>query len=440
MSVRRARPIVAAAFAAALVPTGCGGGENPLRVGILNECTGLWALTAAPALAGAALPLVERGATAGNRPGELEGATVAGRPIEIVPACTEVTYYSQLIAETRRLVESEDVDVVVGPMIGTSEAMVMPRLAAKYPDVTFLLGAGNARDVTLRESRPNVFRFTPDGAQSVAGLGSYAFHELGWRRAAVVTEGYVGGWEVVAGFVAEFCALGGTVIERDYQSLLDPASGEAARRHAREADGVALLVTAWNPGLYLGAYAAAVGPGLADRLVVSGAPFFDAATRAPPQIDMSGVVVGGPLPFDPNNEAMNAYRESLERAYPDLAPGAANFDPTYSAYTAMEAIASALEATGGEIGEGQRELRRALEQLVLDAPQGRIRLDGNRQAVARIWLEKIVGKGAKRGELQALRTIDGVDEGFGGLFTAQTPSPSWAEPACKQGNPPPWAT
>jgi branched-chain amino acid transport system substrate-binding protein len=440
MSARRAQAIAAVAIAVALVvAAGCGGDRDPLRVGILNECTGIWAVTATPALAGAALPLVERGASPGDEPGEVEGADVAGRAIELVPACTEITYYSQLIAETRWLVESKGVDVVIGPMLGTSEATVIPRLAAKYPDVTFLLGAGIARDPTLRDSRPNVFRFTPDGAQSVAGLGSYAFNELGWRRAAVVTEGYVGGWELAAGFVAEFCALGGTIVERDYQAVTSPDPSAAAERHAQAADGVALLVTGFNPTLYLGNYAAAVGGALADRLVVSGPPFYDIATRAPPQIDTSGVAVGGTVPLDPDNASMNAYRESLDRAFPALAPGAATFDPTYSAYTAMEAIASALEATGGEIGEGQRTLRDALAKLVLDAPQGTVRLDRNRQAIAQIFLERIVGEGNEKGELETFRTIDGVDQSYGGLFTREAPSPSWDAPACKAGSPPPWA-
>jgi hypothetical protein len=120
-------------------------------------------------------------------------------------------------------------------------------------------------------------------------------------------------------------------------------------------------------------------------------------------------------------------------------PGAATFGPTFSAYTAMEAIASALEATGGEVGEGHQELRSALGQLVLDAPQGKVRLDGNRQAIAQISLEKIVDTGSGKGELQTIRVIDGVDESYGGIFTGKTPSPSWATPACKKGKPPPWA-
>jgi branched-chain amino acid transport system substrate-binding protein len=105
----------------------------------------------------------------------------------------------------------------------------------------------------------------------------------------------------------------------------------------------------------------------------------------------------------------------------------------------MEAVASALEATGGELGEGQGELRGALAKLVLDAPQGTVRLDRNRQAIAQISLERIVAEGKEKGEVETFRRIDGVDESFGGLFTRDTPSPSWAEPACKKGAPPPWA-
>ena len=58
---------------------------------------------------------------------------------------------------------------------------------------------------------PNLFRFTPDGAQLMAGLGAYAYHELGWRRAATIADDQSFDYTQVAGFVAEFCSLGGTV-------------------------------------------------------------------------------------------------------------------------------------------------------------------------------------------------------------------------------------
>ncbi len=441
MSARRAHRIGAAAVVAAVAvaSVACGGDPEPLRVGVLVECDSLFGSTRPGALAGAELPLVERGARPGAEPGELDGAVVAGRPIEIVPACSQVTRFDRLISETRWLVESEGADVVVGPL-GTPEGAMMRRLAAKYPGVTFLVGTGGAQETTLRDRQANLFRLTPDGAQSVAGLATYAFETLGWRRAVVVAEGYPGGWEVAAGFVAEFCSLGGAIVERDLQSVLSPVDpAAAAKRHADSADGVALLVTAASPVAYLTRYAAAVGGELSSRLVVSGPPFADEGSRAPRNVDTTGVVVGGDVPLDPDDEAMRAYRAALERAYPTLQPGAAYHDPTYASYTAVQALATALEATDGELGDGQAELRRALGAIELELPQGAVRLDPNRQAIADISLERIVRGAAGRTRLEGLATVENVDQGFGGRFTSETPPPSPVSPACVKGSPPGWA-
>lgn len=441
MSARRRVVVGLAVLAVVVAAAGasCGGGADPVRVGVLVECDSIFASTRPGALAGAALPLVQRGAQPGAEPGDVEGARVAGRPIEIDPACSQVTRFDRLISGTRWLVEEQGADVVVGPL-GTPEGAMMRRVAAKYPDVTFLVGTGGAQETTLREPQRNLFRLTPDGAQSVAGLATYAYDELGWRRAVVVAEGYPGGWELTAGFVAEFCSLGGTVVERDFRSLLSPLDpGPAAERHAETADGVALLATAIAPVPYLARYAAAVGGELGSRLVVSGPPFFDPPTRAPKGIDTSGVVLGGDVPLDPDDESMRAYRDALERSYPTLQPGAAYHDPTYASYTAMEALASALEATGGELGEGQAELRRALGALALDLPQGAVRLDRNRQAIADIALERIVRTASGTAGLERVATVEDVDQSFGGRFDRTTPPPSPVAPACVKGSPPSWA-
>ncbi len=50
----------------------------------------------------------------------------------------------------------------------------------------------------------------------MAGLADYAYHELGWRRAVTVTDlqNNVFNWTQSAGFIAEFCSLGGTIAKR----------------------------------------------------------------------------------------------------------------------------------------------------------------------------------------------------------------------------------
>ena len=61
-------------------------------------------------------------------------------PVQVVDSCAEVTDLTALIESVRRLVERDKVDVVVGPMLGETDGVVLRDLARRYPAVTFLLG------------------------------------------------------------------------------------------------------------------------------------------------------------------------------------------------------------------------------------------------------------------------------------------------------------
>jgi branched-chain amino acid transport system substrate-binding protein len=105
----------------------------------------------------------------------------------------------------------------------------------------------------------------------------------------------------------------------------------------------------------------------------------------------------------------------------------------------MSAVVSAVDQTGGELGDGQRDFRASLSSLELAAPQGEVRLDRNRQAIAPIYLERIESSPGRPAAVEAVRTVRDVDQAFGGMFTAHTPSPSATEPVCKSRRPPAWA-
>jgi branched-chain amino acid transport system substrate-binding protein len=64
--------------------------------------------------------------------------------------------------------------------------MILRELARKYQDTTFVVSTSGPREVTLGDTAPNLFRFAPDISQQVAGLGTFAFRDLGWRNAVVV--------------------------------------------------------------------------------------------------------------------------------------------------------------------------------------------------------------------------------------------------------------
>jgi branched-chain amino acid transport system substrate-binding protein len=170
---------------------GCSDSGQPVRIGLLTDCRGIFSGYEDEMLAGAELPLLRRGAhlTNGRPSGGVSEARVSGRDLELVRGCTEESEHTVLVEEVRRLVEVEGVDAVVGA-IGESDALVVRELARKYPEVVFVPAWSGAQELTLRHPAANVYRFDTDEAQDVAGLGTYAYRELGWRRAAVVGTGH----------------------------------------------------------------------------------------------------------------------------------------------------------------------------------------------------------------------------------------------------------
>ena len=177
-----------AAVCLALGSAGCGEQEPPIRVAVLTECIGTLEASKESILAAAQLPFIERGARAGDGPcRRARGRELGGRPVEMLVGCTLVSNLSGLIIEVRRLIESGGADVIVGP-VGDTEGIIVRRLAARYPNVTFVLGASGAQATTLSDPQPNLFRFVADGAQKTAGLAAHAYTDLGWRRAALVMD------------------------------------------------------------------------------------------------------------------------------------------------------------------------------------------------------------------------------------------------------------
>jgi branched-chain amino acid transport system substrate-binding protein len=432
----------AAATCLALVSAGCGEEEPPVRVAVLTECIGTLEAFKESILAAAQLPFIERGARLrGDRPAAgLEGASFGGRPVEMLVGCTVFSNLSGLIIEVRRLIESRGADVIVGP-VGETEGIVVRRLAARYPNVTFVLGASGAQAATLSDPQPNVFRFVADGAQTTAGLAAHAYTDLGWRRAALVMDPSPHSWEQAAGFVAEFCALGGTVVSRD-PLLSQQPGGEAADRElgarlSREVDGTMLITTGSSPTHFLRAYDRGTAT-LPRRLVLTGYGFAQPGGLSPRGIDLSGVVLGGDLPLDSERPQWRRHQRAYARAFPRLRKELAHGPLEHPPYMAAEALARALERVDGDLGRDGRRLRAALSKVAFDGPAGPVRLDRNRQAVVSVHLRRIEGQGRRAGTVP-FRVVEEVDQSFGGAFDGGTPAPSFESPKCRRGPVPAWA-
>jgi branched-chain amino acid transport system substrate-binding protein len=426
------------AIACAAVAVSCEDEREPVRIGVVVECSGLTEAFRQPMLAAAELPFLQRGARRkGRNPVDgLTGASAGGRPVELIEGCTEAGDLTLLMTETRRLIETEGADVIIGP-VGETEGTVMRRIAARHPGTTFLLGASAAQSVTLREPRPNVFRFVADGAQQAAGLGAYARRDLGWRRAAVVFDDLPNSWESAAGFVAEFCALGGNVVAREVFSGSAAPDRAVGARLARQVDGVALIAIFISPADFLRGYARRIAR-LPQRLVVNGFGFTLPGGLAPTGVDLSGVVFGLDIPVASERPQWRRYVRAYERSFPGIAPSFAGSPLVFPVYLSAEATARALERTRGKVGVRQRRLRTALRGLAFDGPAGPVRLDRNRQAIVSVHLQRIASRRADE-PTRPFRVVRDVEQSFADAFDRHTPSPSREQPRCRRGRVPSWA-
>jgi len=406
---------------------GCAGHTVvPIRIGVLADCEAQFATVYEAAIAGAELPLLRRGASlAGTQPSDgIADAAVAGRPVELVIGCVREFQRASTLAALRLLVERDNVDVVLGPN-GPDDGLVVRDYAKRRPATTFVY-AGFDGAATLVSPAPNVFRFRVTMAQWAAGLGAYAYDVLGWRRAVTVGNIAPG----PAGFIAEFCSLGGTVVQRLWQT--GPDLGALVRRIPRSGvDGVFLPTSLYNTESFVSAWYRRHHD-LAHWLVVGDGVFTSGADDR----RLLGVVASNPTPWAPM-ASWTSYVAQLRRAFPRSEVSAQD---ALDFYNAMEATLEALEHVHGEPGPSDRLLMRELARLRYASPEGPRTLDRFRQAIANNYLGRMVVGDNGKLAIRQIRVVRGVDQTFGGHLTATTPVGLTArEPPCIHGNPPTWA-
>jgi len=153
------------------------------------------------------------------------------------------------LARTRKLIEQDHADVVIGPLSG-AEGIAVRDYSRTVPNKTFINGSSASQDNTLRNSSPNYFRFSTDGTQWTAGLGEYTKNTLKIDEVTVVASDYAFPYSQVFGFSLEFTRAGGKLNylwtpfgTSDYTSLIAqiPKSSGALYVVYGGSDGLAFL-------------------------------------------------------------------------------------------------------------------------------------------------------------------------------------------------------
>ncbi|MBU0585428.1 MAG: ABC transporter substrate-binding protein [Alphaproteobacteria bacterium] len=365
------RTLLALALATGLTAPSLALAEDTIKLGILATFEGAFTVLGEDGMRGAMLAIEEANGMAG------------GKKIEIVKGSSDASPDSAVRA-VRKLVEQDGVKVVVGPLSG-DEGIAVKDYAKTQPDVTFINGTSAAQDTTLRDPAENFFRFSTDGAQWMAGLGTYAFNEKGYKKVATVAEDYSFPYTQVFGFMAEFCKAGGTVPSKswvpignkDYSSVIAaiPDDVDAIYVALGGADGVNFLTQYQQAG----GEAPLIGGSITvDQTVLSS------------KGKMRDVVIGtpsaGPIADTNDTPEWLAFVEAYKKQ-PDAFPSPSLFAHGY--YINTKAAILALDEVGGDVSDGGKKFREALSKLSFDTPTGKVSLDKNRNAVADMYLTEV---------------------------------------------------
>ena len=372
MGVTRRTVLAATAAAAFAVTVGAAQAQDTIKVGGLATLEGAFTVLGQDSMRGLELALKERNYTAG------------GKKIELITGSSDASPDSAVNA-ARKLVESDGVQILVGPLSG-DEGLAVKNYAKTQPQVTFINGTSAAQDTTLRDPAENFFRFTTDGAQWQAGLGEYAFTEKGYKKVVTIAEDYSFPYTQVLGFMHGYCKAGGKVVDKFWVPIGNKDFSTIVASIPDDIDAVYVALGGADAVNFLTQYQQGGG----GKPMIGGSITVDQTilgSEGPRKDYLIGTPSAGPIADNWDNPKWKAFIAAYKEAYPDGFPSPSLFAHGY--YVETKAMLDALEAVGGDLSDGQKQFRETLAHMEVDTPTGWVKLDKNRNAVADIFLTEV---------------------------------------------------
>jgi len=377
--------LLTVAFVASLFAAACqAGGGGEIKIGGLATLEGPFAVPGQDSFRGMELALNE------FAPKDASGNwMVAGKKITLIKEGSDATP-DVALAKAKKLIEQDDVDILIGPLSGDEGLLAIKPYAKQNPEKTFLNGSSAAQDTTFRDPAPNFFRFSTDGAQWQAGLGTYAYDVKGYRNMVLVAEDYSFPYTQVGGFMYEFCDKGGHVVqkfwtklgEKDYSAVVSgiPAGIDAIYVALGGADAINFLTQYQG----IGGKAPMVGGSITVDQTVLG------AQANIPEDYILGTPSAGPIADSNTEQAWLDFVKDYQDTFkddPTVLPSPSLFAHAY--YIETVATILALKEVNGDLSDGQKKFMEALAKLKFETPTGSVSLDANRNGIANQYVTEV---------------------------------------------------
>lgn len=390
------RSLLIAGAALAVVWTAQAQAAETIRIGGLATLEGAFAVMGQDGMRGIETALKAR------------NYEIDGKKIELITASSDASPDSAIRA-ARKLVEQDKVDILIGPLSG-SEGLALKDYAKTQPQVTFVNGTSAAQDTTLRDPAPNFFRFTTDGAQWQAGLGTYAYEDKGFRRVVVVAEDYSFPYTQVQGFMMEFCKAGGKVVDKFWVPIGNKDYSTIVASIPDDIDAVYVALGGADAVNFLTQYEQGGG----NKPIIGGSITVDQTvlgTKGRTREFVIGTASAGPIADTWDDPRWQSYVKTYREQYPDGLPSPSLFNHGY--YISTVAVLNALDAVEGDLSDGHGKFREALSTMPVETPTGTVKLDHNRQAVADIFLTEVAEGEDGRLYNKVVRVIPAVNQTMG---------------------------
>lgn len=417
--MRKGVELTVAVALTAVVGTGSANSADKIKIGFFSTLEGPYTTLGEDGQRGFDLAMMQHHNKAG------------GKELEIVRGSSDASPDSALRA-AKKLVEQDKVEILIAPLSG-SEGIALRDYAKTQPQVTFLNGCSGAQETTYVTPAPNFFRFNVDGAQMQWGLGDYIYNVKHYKKIATIGEDYSFIYTQVFGLALDYCQAGGQITKRIWVPLGTKDFASVISALPDDVDAIYLGLGGADALNFLNQYVQAGG----NAKLIGGTIMVDQSilsTKGKAKDALVGVAAAGPQGDTSDDPKWQAFVKAYQAAWP---PEKRFTSPSLCAtnyYDETTAALQALDKVNGDLSDGHKKLREVLASLVLDAPNGQMKLDSNHQAIGLSFVTEVVKD--KNGDLinKVVKVVPNVNQtlGFDPAVFAKIGLPGREVPVCKK--------
>jgi branched-chain amino acid transport system substrate-binding protein len=413
------RLILAATFAVSVTLSGSASAADKIKIGFFSTLEGPYTALGEDGQRGFDLAVMQHHNKAG------------GKDLEIIRGSSDASPDSALRA-AKKLVEQDKVDIHIAPLSG-SEGIALRDYAKTQPQITVINGCSGALETTYVTPAPNFFRFNIDGAQMHKGLGQYIYNVKHYKKIATIGEDYSFVYTQVFGLALDYCPLGGQITKRIWVPLGTKDFSSVISSLPDDVDAIYLGLGGADALNFLNQYQQAGG----NAKLFGGTIMID-QTILSSKGKAKEALIGTASASSFGDTSDDPKWQAFVKAYKDGWPPEKRFaSPSLCAvhyYDETAAALLALDKVNGDLSDGHKKFREALATLVLDAPNGQIKLDENRQAIATTFVTEVVRD--SNGDLvsKVVQVVPNVDQrlGFSKEVFDRIGLPAREVPVCKK--------